>query len=271
MARSAAFPTQGRKRLDVLVALATAVAAGASPAALHRGFAQLDLPAYRNRPVVLTPGEGPLVIDDGMAATPSKTAAALAAYPDYSVVLIAGGVDDLGAGPVHATPEEQELLERACDAVARSTRFVVLFGPAADRLEPLLAVRRVRLARAGGLEEAELPRCQAWRVRQRSCSRRCSRSVLPTGRFATLRLRPASRRRPARKRTRVAKRSVLSVHCENHEEAAEQVTRTRTWLEALRSSEAGTDEDGAASVTVVAEVVTVADEPIVTQAPVDHR
>ena len=49
------------------------------------------------------------------------------------------------------------------------------------------------------------------------------------------------------------------------------MTRTRTWLAELRSSEAGTDVGAAASVTVV-EVVSIVDvEPIVTQAPVVHR
>ncbi len=89
-----------------------------------------------------------------MAATPSKTAAGLARYADRSVVLVAGGLDDLGFGPVHATPEEQDLLERACDVVARVARLAVLFGPAAYRLEALLAARGVPLARAEQLGDA---------------------------------------------------------------------------------------------------------------------
>ena len=63
-----------------------------------------------------------------MAATPLKTTATLAAYPDRSLVLIAGGLDDAGGGLVHATPEEHALLERACDEIARVARTVVLFG-----------------------------------------------------------------------------------------------------------------------------------------------
>ena len=89
-----------------------------------------------------------------MAATPSKTAATLAAFPGGRVVLIAGGVDDLGAGPVHAAPQERELLERACDVVARSVRLVVLFGPASCRLEPLLARRNVPTVVTDALDEA---------------------------------------------------------------------------------------------------------------------
>ncbi len=149
-----ALPDARAQRLDVLVALATAVAAGAPPAGLGPVLARLDLPAFRNRPLALMSGGALSVIDDGMAATPSKTAAALAGFRDRSIVLIAGGIDDLGVGPVHATPEEHELLERACDGVARSARLAVLFGPAADRLEPLLELRRVPVARAAGLEEA---------------------------------------------------------------------------------------------------------------------
>lgn len=65
--------------------------------------------------------------------------------------------------------------------------------------------------------------------------------------------------------------SLLSVHCENKDEGAEQVARTRTWLAELRSSEAGMDAGAATSATVVEVVLTVAVEPIVTHVPVDHR
>ena len=66
------------------------------------------------------------VIDDGMAATPAKTAALLAGHPDRSIVLVAGGLADAGGGPVHSAPEEIELLHRACDEVARAARVVVV-------------------------------------------------------------------------------------------------------------------------------------------------
>ena len=154
MCRLECLPYAGARRGVVLLAIATAVAAGAPPAALRDGLGRLDLPAYRGSPVATTGRTAAAVIDDGMAATPSKTAASLAAHPDGSVVLIAGGIDDLGAGPVHAAPEEQELLERACNEIARSARLVVLFGPAADRLQPALAARGVATLRAEDLEEA---------------------------------------------------------------------------------------------------------------------
>jgi UDP-N-acetylmuramoylalanine--D-glutamate ligase len=154
MWRLACLPYAGARRGVVLLAIATTVAAGAPPAALRDGLGRLDLPAYRGSHVATIGRTAVAVVDDGMAATPSKTAASLAAHPDGSVVLIAGGIDDLGAGPVHAAPEEQELLERACNEIARSARLVVLFGPAADRLQPALAVRGVATLRAEDLEEA---------------------------------------------------------------------------------------------------------------------
>ncbi len=146
------LPYSGPQLLDLLVALAIAVAAGAAPEALEHAVAHLDLPHHRARPVAVL--DRVLVVDDGMAATPSKTAAVLAAYRDAGVVLIAGGIDDLGTGPVHASPEEQVLLERGCDVVARHVRLVVLFGAAAARLEPLLAARGVPTLRTRNLDEA---------------------------------------------------------------------------------------------------------------------
>ena len=65
-------------------------------------------------------------------------------------------------------------------------------------------------------------------------------------------------------------RSLLSAHWKNDRDA-EHVTRTRTWLAELRSSEAETDVGAAASATVVVMVSIVDAEPIVTQAPVVHR
>ena len=88
---------------------------------------------------------GTPVIDDGMAATPLKAAATLARYPNESVVLIAGGLNDAGGGPVHAAPEERVLLERACDEIARAASVCVLFGAAGPRLAALLRRRDVGL------------------------------------------------------------------------------------------------------------------------------
>jgi UDP-N-acetylmuramoylalanine--D-glutamate ligase len=146
------LPYAGRQRLNVLAALATALAAGAPPGSLPQALARVEPAAHRTRQVAFV--NGARVIDDGMAATPSKTAAALAAYPGGSVVLIAGGIDDPGTGPVHRTPEERELLEHACDEIARTVRLAVLFGSAAAGLEQRLAERAVPVHVTTTLDEA---------------------------------------------------------------------------------------------------------------------
>ena len=126
---------------NVLAAAAIAAAAGAGPAAIEQGIRTAPPPPWRAQPQGTLAGIP--VLDDGMAATPLKTAATLAAFPDRSIVLIAGGLDDAGGGPVHATPEEQALLERACDEIARAARTAVVFGEGGARLAALLQARRV--------------------------------------------------------------------------------------------------------------------------------
>ncbi len=128
---------------NVAAAAAVAAAAGASPDAVEAGIAAATPLAFRAREIGTLAGVA--CIDDGMAATPGKTAALLARYPDRSVVLIAGGLDDAGGGRVHATPEEEALLERACDDIARAARSVILFGEGGGRLGALLAGRGMDL------------------------------------------------------------------------------------------------------------------------------
>ncbi|MGI9187438.1 MAG: Mur ligase family protein [Gaiellales bacterium] len=79
------------------------------------------------------------VFHDGMAATPMKAAAFVRALPDRSSVLIVGGLADMDHGPVHASPAEQRLLREACVEFARAAQRIVLIGPAAARVAPLLA------------------------------------------------------------------------------------------------------------------------------------
>ncbi len=55
---------------------------------------------------------------------------------------------------MHATPEEQELLERACDEIARAARTVVVFGEGGARLAALLEQRQVDLRAADDLADA---------------------------------------------------------------------------------------------------------------------
>ena len=144
--RSAAHPG------NVVAAAAIAAAAGAGFASIERGASTATPPRWRAQPAGTLMGNR--VVDDGMAATPLKAAATLAAYPDHSVVLIAGGLNDAGGGPVHATPEERVLLERACDEIARVARAVVVFGEAGPRLAALLRGRGVEPIETTDLEAA---------------------------------------------------------------------------------------------------------------------
>jgi UDP-N-acetylmuramoylalanine--D-glutamate ligase len=130
----------------LLAAAATALAAGVLPEKLPAP----ETPPYRATRVGLL-GDTEL-IDDGMAATPAKTASALQEYPDASVVLVAGGELESAGLPVHASREEQALLEDACAEARRVARLVVLFGPAAQRLAPFFDRRRT--LRVATLDEA---------------------------------------------------------------------------------------------------------------------
>ena len=130
----------------LLGAAAGALAAGALPKQLRPP----DVPPHRAARV------GRLgtteLIDDGMAATPSKTASTLDERPDGSVILVAGGELEHAGLEVHASPEEELLLERACAEARRAARLVVLFGPAATRLAPFFD--KERTIRAASLDAA---------------------------------------------------------------------------------------------------------------------
>lgn len=102
-------------------------------------LAAFPLPAWRGEPIGAV--DGVPVLHDGMAATPAKAAALLRGLPDASAVVIAGGIDDLGNGPVHRSPAEQRMLVDACAEIARVGRRIALFGPAASRIAPLIAGR----------------------------------------------------------------------------------------------------------------------------------
>jgi UDP-N-acetylmuramoylalanine--D-glutamate ligase len=140
-------PSLDATRLQALLAAAaTALAAGALPETLRAP----EAPPYRAARVGRL-GDTEL-IDDGLAATPAKTASALHEFPDASVVLVAGGELETAGLPVHASREERELLEEACAEARRVARLVVLFGPAAARLASSFD-RRATL-RAATLDEA---------------------------------------------------------------------------------------------------------------------
>lgn len=146
-------PWAGALRRSVAIALAGALAAGASAEAAEAAVPSVVLPPHRAQ-VVGDVGGVP-VVDDGMAATPAKAKATLEGFPDQSVVLIVGGLRGLESGEVHASAAEGELLASACLTVARVARRVVAFGSAAERIGPLLPEATV----CSTLEEATRVAC----------------------------------------------------------------------------------------------------------------
>jgi UDP-N-acetylmuramoylalanine--D-glutamate ligase len=152
VARLADLPFPNAHLTSVLAAVSAALAAGAAPDTLTDGLHAARRLPYRAVEVATIAGVP--VVDDGLAATPAKTSATLAAYPRQSVVLIAGGLGAFETGTVHAAPEEQLLFERACDEIARAARLTVMFGPATARLEAALSKRGVELRAAATLDEA---------------------------------------------------------------------------------------------------------------------
>ncbi|MDX6629837.1 MAG: UDP-N-acetylmuramoylalanine--D-glutamate ligase [Gaiellales bacterium] len=120
-----------------LLAGACALLAGASPRAIARALAGWQGLALRREP--LGEIDGCEVIRDALAATPAKAAAGLALHAPGTVVLIAGGYDDLGGGPMHAHPHEREQFEQAAAVAARACTHAALFGPATPRLAAALS------------------------------------------------------------------------------------------------------------------------------------
>lgn len=119
-----------------LLAGACALLAGASPDAIAGALSGWQGLALRRERLGFV--DGCEVIRDALAATPAKAAAGLELHAPGSVVLIAGGDDDLGAGPMHSDPEERALFEQAAQAAARACSHAALFGPAAARLATAL-------------------------------------------------------------------------------------------------------------------------------------
>ncbi len=142
------FPHPG----NAVAAAAIASTAGAGPEAIGAALHTAAPAPWRAQPAG-TLGGVP-VIDDGMAATPTKTRATLVRQPDHSVLLIAGGLNNAGGTTVHSTPEEEELLDLACDEIARAARLVVLFGEAGTRLVERLGERQVEALLTPDLDAA---------------------------------------------------------------------------------------------------------------------
>ena len=123
-------------RENGLVAAAAALLAGATPQGIAHALAAWTGLALRREHLGVV--DGSPVIRDALAATPAKAAAGLALHPPGSVVLIAGGYDDLGGGAMHAAPGERELFDQAAEVAARACAHAALFGPAAPRLAAAL-------------------------------------------------------------------------------------------------------------------------------------
>jgi UDP-N-acetylmuramoylalanine--D-glutamate ligase len=119
-----------------LLAGACALLAGASPGAIADVLSGWQGLALRRERLGFV--DGCEVIRDALAATPAKAAAGLELHAPVSVVLIAGGEDDLGGGPMHSDPQERALFEQAAMAAARACSHAALFGPAAARLATAL-------------------------------------------------------------------------------------------------------------------------------------
>ncbi len=96
-----------------------------------------DAPSWRGECVGRTGDVA--VFHDGMAATPAKASAFVRSLPDRSSVLIVGGLVEMDNGPVHASSTEQRQLREACVEISRAAQCVVLIGPAAAQVAPLLA------------------------------------------------------------------------------------------------------------------------------------
>jgi UDP-N-acetylmuramoylalanine--D-glutamate ligase len=127
-------PAPGRE--SGLLAAAAAHLAGATPDGIAEALEGWHGLALRREQIGSTGGSP--VIRDALAATPAKAAAGLALHEPGSVVLIAGGFDDLGGGAMHDAPEERELLAHAAGVAAERCVHAALFGPAGPRLATAL-------------------------------------------------------------------------------------------------------------------------------------
>jgi UDP-N-acetylmuramoylalanine--D-glutamate ligase len=119
-----------------LLAGTAALLAGATPEGIAEALATWRGLALRREHLGVIGGAA--VIRDALAATPAKAAAGLALHPPGSVVLVAGGYDDLGGGTMHDAPGERELFAHAAGVASIACVHAALFGPAGPRLAAAL-------------------------------------------------------------------------------------------------------------------------------------
>jgi UDP-N-acetylmuramoylalanine--D-glutamate ligase len=133
-------PLRGSHLLaDALAAALAGSLADVAPAAVARGIR--GFPGVPHRMEAIGERGGIRFVNDSQATIPVAAMAALAAFGDGGLVLIAGGKD-----------KGLDYAELA-DAIAARCRAVVLIGETADELERLVG-GRVPVHRAAGMDEA---------------------------------------------------------------------------------------------------------------------
>ncbi len=119
----------GTRARSLAAAAAGALALGIAARDVARAMGTVPTPPHR-MDRRMTPS-GIAIIDDTMAATPLKGAAALADAGPGDLVVVIGGDPAPGGVPVHADPAAQEALVSAVREARRRARVLVAFGPAA--------------------------------------------------------------------------------------------------------------------------------------------
>ena len=141
-------PAIGSRARAVAAAAAGALALGLPAPEVARAVGTVPIPPHRmDRRMTPT---GIAVIDDTMAATPMKAAAALADAGPGDLVVVIGGDPAPGGIPVHADPAARDALVSAVREARRRARVLVAFGPAAAVLAAIARPDHV----AAGIDEA---------------------------------------------------------------------------------------------------------------------
>ena len=119
----------GSRARSLAAAAASALALGITARGVADAIGTVPTPPHRMDRRI-TPA-GIAIIDDTMAATPLKGAAAIADAGSGDLVVVIGGDPAPGGVPVHADPAAQEALANAVREARRRARVLVAFGPAA--------------------------------------------------------------------------------------------------------------------------------------------
>lgn len=135
-------------RRALLAAATACLALGLEPEAVTRGLAAPPEIAHRMCRVGTI--DGVTIVDNSMAATPTKAHAGVAALQPVQPVVILGGHDALGGRRVHESAEERERLSRALRDVRRMAPAVVAMGSARCRIGDEISVE----ASVDGIEAA---------------------------------------------------------------------------------------------------------------------